>query len=435
MREDARAVDALPVEGVVRERIGLVPRDLLGEEVVHPGLARDLRERARVAERVGQPDLARLVAQLLQEEPLALHELAGQRLRAGHVGVRLHPHPADRHEAALGDAHADALEQLGVEPLHPRELLGRRAREHEVRVLVHEVEDVGEGPRALADGLAHRPQPGGVDVRVAHREHLVRGRSGGRRQHAGERGAACPSGRTDVERVDRRHRVLQRGEQCGPTRGGRRELGGQAAHREDVLDQLPHLPVAVDDVHPAQRVDGLRRRGRLAADRRRPERPVRPHVGVGGRLHEQLERLPRRRLQPHVVVERLQRLDDRAVRRPDQPLRLEADLAGGEAEVDDQLHVIGSGLPLGRDRPGHTEPDRAPRPPPRPPDGERLERALHRLRERHRLVRHLPRLHGHRDGRPFEGGRQALADETVDPQLGELVLLVQGGLLLYKRYG
>ena len=29
----------------------------------------------------------------------------------------------------------------------------------------------------------------------------------------------------------------------------------------------------------------------------------------------------------------------------------------------------------------------------------------------------------------------ALADETVDPQLGELVLLVQGGLLLYKRYG
>ena len=122
-----------------------------------------------VAERVGQPDVLRLDAELLQEEPLAGHHLPGHRLAAGHVGVGLDPHPADRHELPGRDLLADAVEQLGVELLHPGVLLGRRAREHEVRVGVHQREHVGERAGALAHGLAHRPQPGRVDVRVPDR--------------------------------------------------------------------------------------------------------------------------------------------------------------------------------------------------------------------------------------------------------------------------
>ena len=42
------------------------------------------------------------------------HELPGHRLAAGHVGVGLDPHAADRHEPSLGHPAPDALEQLGV---------------------------------------------------------------------------------------------------------------------------------------------------------------------------------------------------------------------------------------------------------------------------------------------------------------------------------
>jgi hypothetical protein len=76
VREDAAAVDPLPEERVVRHRVRLVPRLLLREEVLGARTPHDLRQRARVAERVGQPHLARVDAELLEEEPLALHELA-----------------------------------------------------------------------------------------------------------------------------------------------------------------------------------------------------------------------------------------------------------------------------------------------------------------------------------------------------------------------
>jgi hypothetical protein len=124
VREDARSVDPLPLEAVVRKLVDLVPRDLLRQKVVGAGGTGDLGQRSAVAERVGQPDLARLIPELLQEEALARDELARHRLGAGHVGVRFDPHPADRHEPALGNPRPDALEQLRIELLHPRELLG-----------------------------------------------------------------------------------------------------------------------------------------------------------------------------------------------------------------------------------------------------------------------------------------------------------------------
>ena len=101
--EHPGAVVALPPEGVVRELVGLVPGDLLGEEPARTRRRDDLRQRAAVAERVGQPDLLGLDAELLKEEPLAVHELAGHRLAARHVRVRLDPHAADRHELACRD--------------------------------------------------------------------------------------------------------------------------------------------------------------------------------------------------------------------------------------------------------------------------------------------------------------------------------------------
>ena len=91
-----------------------------------------------VAEGVRQPDAVLLDAELLGEEPAAVHQLPSQRLAAGHVAVGLHPHSADRHERALADRLADAFEQLRSRLLDPRVLLRRGASEDQLRVLLGE---------------------------------------------------------------------------------------------------------------------------------------------------------------------------------------------------------------------------------------------------------------------------------------------------------
>ena len=172
--EHPAAVDPFPPEGVVRDAVGVVPGQLLCEEVLAAGQARHLRECAGVPEGVGKPDVGGLYAQLLDEEPLALDELPHQRLGADHVGVRLHPHAAHGDEPALLDPGAQPLEELGVAVLDPGVLLRRRARERDLVVRVHEGQHVGDRARHLALRLPHRPQPRGVDVRVTHGVQHVR---------------------------------------------------------------------------------------------------------------------------------------------------------------------------------------------------------------------------------------------------------------------
>ncbi len=87
VREDACAVEALPRERVVGHAVRLVPRDLLRQEPAGARLPDDLGESGRVAERVGQPHLRGVDAELLEEEALARDELTGEGLAAGHVGV------------------------------------------------------------------------------------------------------------------------------------------------------------------------------------------------------------------------------------------------------------------------------------------------------------------------------------------------------------
>ena len=122
--ENPGTVDPFPTEGVVRHPVCFVPGDLLGQKPAGTGGRHDLRQRRRIAERVGQPDLERLDAEFLHEEPFAGHELAGECLPAGHVRVGLHPHPAHRNEAARGDGCPHPFEELRVGLLEPGVLLG-----------------------------------------------------------------------------------------------------------------------------------------------------------------------------------------------------------------------------------------------------------------------------------------------------------------------
>ena len=81
VREDAAAVEALPEKAVVRKDVRVVPGQLLGEEPAAAGRPHDLRQRRRVAERIGQPDLERFHAECGQEEVLAGHELPTRQRR------------------------------------------------------------------------------------------------------------------------------------------------------------------------------------------------------------------------------------------------------------------------------------------------------------------------------------------------------------------
>ena len=139
--EHLAAVDALPEEGVIGELVVLVPADLGGKELIHPGFPEDLGQGGAVAEHVRQP---------------------------GEVAVGLQPHGALHLPAAL----LDPLEDLPVELrgllFHVLIELGLGGHEPVLGVLLHQPQDGGEAPLDLLPGLGEGPQPSHVDVGVAH---------------------------------------------------------------------------------------------------------------------------------------------------------------------------------------------------------------------------------------------------------------------------
>jgi hypothetical protein len=131
VREHPAAVEPLPPEQVVWERVGLRPRQLHREEALDPGGAQQLRQGGGEAEAVGQPADALRRAERGREVALAVQQLADERLAGRQQAVGLDPHAADRLEAALGGEHAQALQQLRVVLLEERVDLRRRLVEVE----------------------------------------------------------------------------------------------------------------------------------------------------------------------------------------------------------------------------------------------------------------------------------------------------------------
>ena len=259
--EHAGAVDALPAEGVVGEGVDLVPGDLLGQEELVTGQRRDLRQCGGVAEGVRQPGLPGLHPEVLQEEPLAGHELAGHGLGAGHVGIRLHPHPAHRCEAPIGHALLDAGEQLGVAVLQPLVLLGGGGGEGDVRVVLDQRAHVGEGAGHLADGLPYRPQPGGVDVGVAGGQHRQGRRPGRGLQHRAQHLAGDPGSAGHVVGVGGVQGRFQCAQDLVASLALLRQGDHQSAQGAHVLRELPDLHVTAGQLELLDPVQVLLRDG------------------------------------------------------------------------------------------------------------------------------------------------------------------------------
>ena len=287
--EDPGAVDALPPERVVREPVGLVPGDLLGEE---PARARPAAticgSAAGVAERVGQPDLRRTRRRTRSRK----NRLPSTNWRASAsppgmlVSDSTHMPPTGTNRPSA-TALADAREQLGVVLACIQAYCW--ADEH------GEDEAPGRRPSAaatlanvrahLADGLAHRPQPGRVDVRVADGDDAVGAGVARAGQHLGQLGAARRGGAGDVVGVEGVERPLQGAQDLGAPRevAGQRLRPARSASRCPAPAPTPSRS-SVGELDRAEAVQRVVARGGQVAERGGREAPAAGHVGVGRRL-------------------------------------------------------------------------------------------------------------------------------------------------------
>ena len=99
------------------------PRQLLGEEVIHPSESDELREGTGQAEAVRQPGGLATDSESTLEVTLTEDHLAGQTFTGRHICVVFYPGTTDRVELALEDLGLDTFEQLWVEFFEPLVLL------------------------------------------------------------------------------------------------------------------------------------------------------------------------------------------------------------------------------------------------------------------------------------------------------------------------
>ncbi len=401
--EDPGAVETLPPERVVREAVRPIPRELLRDEPRHSAGGEQLRQPGRVAEHVGDPHLGAADPESLLEVALTEDDLAGQALPRRQVHVGLDPHAPDRDPLPALDVRSDPLEQVGVPLLDPGVLLGLRAHEPVVGMVVEQPDRRREGPGALADGLAHRPQPGGVDVGMADGHHPV-GTGPGRYGEC--RCQQCP-GPIDIgDDVECRCDGAQ---QSGPPGIGEGQRTHDAVEDVEIVDERLGLGVDEDQFGPPETVDGVGscRLGR--AHRRGPERGER-------RVRCGFEEDRHRTGFPGQSVRGAPRMD--ALHRPtglvdDEPLALEPGRIGMETEIDDGLDPSSS--PGFGDFAVEPEPGGAPGNPP-PTVGQRSEVVGRRSGE-------------DVDRAPFGVGQRKdpFPELALDPFLDEQAFIVHSG--------
>ncbi len=235
--DDLAPVDPAPTETRMGEIVELIPRDLLREEVGHSRLAQDLGQRGRVSEDIGKPQVVRNDAELVAEEVLAMENLPHERLSGCEVAVGLDPHAALNLPATLRYRLLHALIQFGISHLDKGVVLRLRRPEHVLRILPHECELGRKGAGALADRLGHRPEPGGVDMRVPHGGHAHLRRSRGPMQFhikpIAARRQILPSPGIDIDRFARRP------EQPGPPRALLRQSPQQSEDKPQIQPERP----------------------------------------------------------------------------------------------------------------------------------------------------------------------------------------------------
>ncbi len=379
---------------MVREHVALVPRDLLREEPFETRTTHELRQRRRVAEAVGQPHTLGADAELLLEEALPVRELTRERLTGRHDRVRLDPHAAEGEEAPLLNGVLHTCEHLGTVLFDPLVLLSTRHSIQKVRVTLDELGHRGRRASDLADRLTHRPEPRGVDVRVADGRDAVAARLGGRVEHIAQLGAGLGCRLHDVLQVEPIESVVERLKDAEATGCGLGKLRLQLEQHLEVERELEDLGLEDRELHAARAVQLARRRGEDVALLGRQEGVVVEQHRVGRGLEVQVDDLAalRRVGDRHPLVARVDALHRGAVGAVHESLTLEARHVLVETEV--HAYLDGASGPRLGNLACEVEPGRSPGRAPLTSDLEGLVIEGDALRGSDRLTRQLVCLHG-----------------------------------------
>ena len=116
------------------------------------------------------------------EELPAQQELPRQRLGSGHVAVGLDPHAASHFPTTFGHACPNSFKDARMILNDVLVNLGLALEKAKVRELFHQPQDTAERARSLAARLAERPQPGHVQMGMAHSNDIHRQGGAGRCQ-------------------------------------------------------------------------------------------------------------------------------------------------------------------------------------------------------------------------------------------------------------
>ncbi|MNC06018.1 hypothetical protein D3C75_535190 [compost metagenome] len=168
IRQHWCAVNADPMEQIVREDISVIPAQLGGHKIFDSTMLQNLRQRGAVAEGIRQPLNLRGAPELFQIKALAIQHLPHQRFSARNVQIRFDPHSTDQFPASFTDARLDLLIEYRVIVFQIFEQQRLALRILIVRIFVHQGIHRRERPASLAHGLARRPQPSNIDMGLAH---------------------------------------------------------------------------------------------------------------------------------------------------------------------------------------------------------------------------------------------------------------------------
>ena len=233
--EDPGAVDALPPEGVVRELVGLVPRDLLGEEPARARQLDDLRQRRRRSRRCRAARPPRSRRRTRRGRSACRARTGGPSPRRRACWCRTRPTCRRPARTAVRDLLLTRAHTSGrCSFIHANCCACDIAKTKSGYSSISAV--TLENVRAhLADRLAQRPQPGRVDVGVADRAE-----TGARRRWRARR-ARRPAPRGRPRRCRRRPGGRAR---PGPGPSARRMCQRRARLDGQLLHQLTeHLEV------------------------------------------------------------------------------------------------------------------------------------------------------------------------------------------------
>ena len=195
---DFRPIHAAPAKSMMREFLSVVigPENFLRGQTTHAEADDNLRQRRRIAERIGQPDDFALHSQFFLEIVQPIQQLTNNRLAAREVRIRLHPHAALGDPLPTANSRANFLKQFGI--VFAAHLIQHALalQKQRLRIFLQKPQLLGERARRFAPRFGRRPQPRHVKVRIGDGRHRRRKSPVFRRHEGGKlfaRGPICLS--------------------------------------------------------------------------------------------------------------------------------------------------------------------------------------------------------------------------------------------------